>query len=649
MADQDYAWVPSEESIAARNWTRFARAEGLDGYDALAAKAAREPEWFWNALIRFLDVRFQQPYERVLDLSKGLPWAEWCVGGTTNLALNCLDKHLPARADHPAIEWEGEDGGRRHLSYGDVNRETCRLGAALQSLGIGRGDVVGLFLPNVPEAVCAFLAVVKIGAIVTPLFSGFGASAVATRLNDSGAKAVIACDGTWRRGKLVAMKPILDEALSGVPAVRHAIVLRRAGDALATPMTAGRDHWWHDIVADKPADLPTPALPAETPLLVVYTSGTTGKAKGTVHSHCGLAAKTAQDFGLCFDLQPADRMLWMSDMGWLVGPITITSTMFFGATLVMAEGTPDYPEPGRLWRLVQDFRVTFLGITPTVVRGLKRAGDAEVRKYDLSSIRVCASTGEPWDPESWMWLYQTVLGRRTPVMNYSGGTEMGGIVATNLTKPIKPCSFSGPIPGTGADIVDDQGKPMAAGQVGELVMTQACIGLTRGLYKDPDRYIESYWSRIPNMWVHGDWASRDADGSWYIHGRSDDTIKVAGKRTGPAEIESLLLGTRLVTEAAAIGVDDAVKGTTVVCAVIPAPGVNADAALRADLSNAVVAGLGPGFRPREVIFVRDLPKTRNMKVMRRAIRAVYDGKPAGDLSSLVNPETLDELAATLRR
>lgn len=643
-----YAWVPSAESIAGRNWTAFARAEGLDGYDALAAKAAREPEWFWNALIAFLDVRFYRPYDKVLDLSKGLPWAEWCLGGITNLVLNCLDKHLPARAAHPAIVWEGEDGAGRTLTYGELQRETCRLAGALRALGIGQGDVVGLFLPNVPEAAAAFLAVIKLGAIVTPLFSGFGAGAVATRLNDSGAKAVIACDGTWRRGKLVAMKPVLDEALASAPGVKHVVVYRRLPQ-VETPMTAGRDHWWHDVTAREPDDLPTVEMPAEAPLLVVYTSGTTGKAKGTVHSHCGLATKTGQDFRLNFDLRPDDRMLWMSDMGWLVGPITITSTFLFGATLVMAEGTPDYPEPGRLWRLVQDNKVTFLGITPTVVRGLKRAGDGEVKQYDLSSIRICASTGEPWDPESWMWLYDTVLGRRTPVCNYSGGTEMGGIVSTNLTKPIKPCSFSGPIPGTGADIVDDAGNPVAVGEVGELVMTQACIGLTRGLYQDPERYIESYWSRIPGMWVHGDWASRDADGSWYIHGRSDDTIKVAGKRTGPAEIEALLLGTRQVTEAAAIGVDDPVKGTTVVCAVIPAPDVRADAALAAALSNAVVAGLGPGFRPRQVIFVRDLPKTRNMKVMRRAIRAVYDGKPAGDLSSLVNPETLDELRQVLGR
>jgi len=423
--------------------------------------------------------------------------------------------------------------------------------------------------------------------------------------------------------------------------LRHVVVARRlAGDA---PMQAGRDVWWHELVAGCAQSFPAAELDAEAPLLIVYTSGTTGRPKGTVHTHCGFTVKTGEDFLLCFDLKANDRMLWMTDMGWLVGPIQILASTLAGATLVMAEGTPDYPEPGRLWRLIETHKVSFLGLSPTIARILLRYGDDVVARHDLASLRVIASTGEPWDPQSWNWVFEKVLGRRGPLMNYSGGTEMGGLVATNILYPIKPASFFGPIPGTGADIVDANGRSVATGEVGELVMREACIGTTRGLWRDPERYLENYWNRIPGMWVHGDWASRDTDGCWHIHGRSDDTIKIAGKRTGPAEIEALVLATRRVTDAAAVAVPDPTKGSAVVCAVVAAPGETADAALAEALAAAVVAGLGPPFRPSRIVFVSDLPKTRNMKTMRRVVRAALTGEPAGDLTTLVNPEVVDEL------
>jgi acetyl-CoA synthetase len=310
---------------------------------------------------------------------------------------------------------------------------------------------------------------------------------------------------------------------------------------------------------------------------------------------------------------------------------------------VLAEGTPDYPETGRLWRLVQDHGVSFLGCGPTLARMMMRYGTADISKCDLSSLRVTASTGEPWDRDSWMWIYENALRRRGPLMNYSGGTELGGLVATNVLNPIKPASFSGPIPGTGADIVDQDGNSVGPGEVGELVMRQACIGTTRGLWRDPERYIENYWSRIPGMWVHGDWASRDADGSWFIHGRSDDTIKIAGKRTGPAEIEALLLATHRVSDAAAVAVPDPVKGSAVVCTVVAGPNETPGPELASVLSDAVVTGLGGSFRPKQVLFVRDLPRTRNLKTMRRVIRAVLLAEEPGDLSALVNPEAVEEL------
>lgn len=643
---EGYAWWPDEAVRRHSNWQAFIDATGLAGYAELAARADNDPAWFWDALIRFLGIRFYRPYREVLDLSEGLAFPRWCVGGTTNLALNCLDKHRgTATQTRPAVIWESETGEQRQWTYRELDAETCRLAAGLAALGLKRGDMVAIYLPMVPETVAAFLALAKLGCVVMPLFSGFGSAAIATRLADGEAVAVITIDATLRRGKTVPMKPVIDEAIGTAPSVRHVVVVRRIGTE--TPMTPGRDHWWHELVAGRPDDVPTAELDAEHMLMLVFTSGTTGRPKGTVHTHCGFATKTAQDFALCFDLKSTDRMFWMTDMGWLVGPVQITAATLAGATLVIAEGAPDYPDPGRIWRLIRDHRISFLGIGPTLARMLRRYGNDMVAPYDLSSIRVAASTGEPWDHASWMWVFEKVCGRKAPLMNYSGGTELGGIVATNILYPIKPASFHGPIPGTGADIVDAEGRSLPAGMVGELVMRAPCIGTTRGLWRDRERYLDSYWRIIPGMWVHGDWASRDADGCWYIHGRSDDTIKISGKRTGPAEIENLLLATHAVTEAAAVGVPDPVKGAALVCAVVAAPAERPGPGLAQLLSDTISEGLGTSFRPQRIVFVSDLPKTRNMKVMRRLVRAVFTGEPPGDQSSLVNPEAVDELRSAV--
>jgi acetyl-CoA synthetase len=418
-------------------------------------------------------------------------------------------------------------------------------------------------------------------------------------------------------------------------------------------MQAGRDVWWHDIAPDDPGDVPTAEMDAEDPFMLYFTSGTTGKAKGTVHTHCGFVAKMAADFGLVLDLKPEDRWLWISDIGWVVGALTAVSVPLMGGTVVMAEGTPDYPEPGRMWRLVQDHKVSYLGVAPTTVRGMMRYGAEEVAKYDLSSIRVTASSGELWNPDSWQWFMDHVCKGKAPILNLSGGTEIGcGIISSTVIHPAKPCAFTGSMPGMGADIVDANGDPVPAGVTGELVLRVPSIGLTRGLWHDNDRYLETYWNRIPGLWVHGDWASRDEDGMWYLHGRSDETIMVAGKRCGPSEVESLVMNSGVVAEVAAAGVHDALKGEMVFCACVPAAGAvdefDADT-IRDRVRDAVVAGLGPAFRPGAVVLVSQLPKTRNMKILRRVVKAVYMGREPGDLASLVNPEAVDELRAVVER
>jgi acetyl-CoA synthetase len=379
--------------------------------------------------------------------------------------------------------------------------------------------------------------------------------------------------------------------------------------------------------------------------MIVYTSGTTGKPKGTVHSHCGFMTKVALDFGLILDLQPTDRLLWMSDMGWLTGPMLAVAAPLMGATLVLAEGVPDHPEPGRLWKLVQNHRVSFLGVAPTMVRAFMQQPPEVVSSYDLTSLRVTAATGEPWTPEAWTWFRDKVGRGRVPLLNYSGGTEIGGgiVAGTVLHTDLAPCAFAGPIPGMGAVVVDDAGNPVAPGQVGELALTVPSIGLTRGFWRDPDRYLQSYWSKIPGMWIHGDFASIDERGMWYIHGRSDDTIKISGKRTGPAEVEAALLATGKIAEAAAVGLPDPIKGSAVVCVCVPARKATPGPELAAELREAVVAALGASFRPKDILFVSDLPKTRTMKIMRRLVRSVLLGEATGDVSGLVNPEALVEL------
>lgn len=641
-----YVWFPSEETRRNANWTAFLRDVNLGSYEELLRRADADPAWFWNALIRHVGFRFIKPYDQVLDLSGGLPFAKWCVGGTTNLTLSCLERNFErGLAGKTYLIWQGEDGAERSWTYADLARETNRVVAACRKLGLGKGDVIGLYMPLMPEAAAALLGMARIGAIIMPLFSGFGADAIATRLNDGAAKAVITVDGCYRRGRRIAMKPVMDEALAHVPSVRHVLVISRFGDEV--DCQRGRDHLLAELVPGTPPVSEAEELPADTPFMLVYTSGTSGKPKGTVHTHVSLPIKTQEDFQLCFDLKQDDRMVWMTDMGWLVGPLQILATALAGATLIMAEGAPDYPGPDRLWKLVERHKATFLGLGPTLARVLMRHGADIPLQSDLSSIRVAASTGEPWDETSWTWVFDKVCGRRAPLMNYSGGTEMGGgIVATNLLFPIKPGSFSGQIPGTGGDIMDDDGKPVPPGVTAELVMTRPCIGLTRGIWNAPERYLE-YWQRVPNTWVHGDWASRDADGVWYIHGRSDDTLKIGGKRTGPAEIESVLMATGLVTDAAVVGIPDPRSGAAVAIAVVPA--ANAGPDLVEALARAVVAGHGSPFRPARILLVDELPKTRNMKTMRRLVRAALTGEAPGDLSSLVNPEAFAQLRQVVQQ
>jgi acetyl-CoA synthetase len=639
----DFVWEPSADDIQRAHLTAFLRQHGLDSYSDLMRRSADDIAWFSEAILRYLDIRFRSPYAQVVDLSRGPAWPEWCVGGRMNITESCLERNLASgRASQPALIWEGEDGDSQQLTYSELAAQVAQAANALRELGLRKGDVVGLYLPMIPETVVALLATARAGGVALPLFSGFGSTAAASRLSDAGARFLFTADGFPRRGSPVLLKPLADEAVREAGTIEHVIVTRRLG--AEAWMARGRDHDWSEVVGRQPAEAAAEDTAAEDLLMLIYTSGTTGRPKAAVHSHCGFPVKAAQDMAFGTDVHPGDRIHWVTDMGWMMGPWLVFGSLILGATMVIYDGAPDYPGPDRLWHLAERHSIQVLGVSPTMIRALLPHGEEPVRRHDLTSLRALASTGEPWNPDPWWWLFHVVGGKRLPIINYSGGTEVsGGIVMGNPTLPLKPCAFSAACPGIAADVFDENGESVR-GKVGELVIRRPWIGMTRGFWKDPQRYEQTYWSRWPGVWVHGDWAVVDADGQWYILGRSDDTIKVAGKRLGPAEVESALTGHPAVVEAAAIAIPDEVKGSAVVCLCVLRPGETPSADLAETLRQRVAQELGKPLAPKTVLFVSDLPKTRNAKVMRRMIRSAYLGTDPGDTSSLVNPASLAEIA-----
>lgn len=638
----EIVWKPAPEHIEHANLTRFMRLHKILSFSELMERSTADVTWFTDAVLKFLDIQFQTPYSKVVDLSNGIQFPKWCVGGEMNIVHNCVDKYQISNAkDQTAIRWEGEEGSLKSLTYAELYKEVNKAANALKSLGLGKGDAIGIFMPMTPEIVIALLAIAKIGGIILPLFSGYGAGAIVSRMQDADAKALFTADGSFRRGKAVEMKSIADEAAEQILTLQRMIVLKRTEQTVN--MKAGRDFWWHELMDLQSDECETESTNAEDPLMIIYTSGTTGKPKGALHTHCGFPVKAAQDMAFGTDVHVGDVIYWMTDMGWMMGPWLVFGTLLLGATMFLYDGAPDYPAPDRLWELTGKHRINQMGVSPTLIRSLIPHGDEHFQKHDLSSLKCFASTGEPWNPDPWMWLFEKVGQGKRPIINYSGGTEIsGGIVMGNPLLPLKPCAFSAPCPGMAADVLDENGNSIK-NAVGELVVKAPWIGMTRGFWKDNQRYMDAYWSRWENIWVHGDFAAIDNDGLWYILGRSDDTIKIAGKRLGPAEVESILVRHADIVEAAAIGVPHDVKGSELILFAVTRPGVERSAALRQQLHEMVVAEMGKPLAPKAILFVSDLPKTRNAKVMRRMIRAAYLGLDLGDTSSLVNPQAVEEV------
>jgi acetyl-CoA synthetase len=645
----DAAWRPGPTERADSRLAGFLHSTGMPDLEALQHRAVEDPAWFWGAAANDIGVAWQRHPQQVMDVSRGVEWSRWWGGGAFNYAAAAIEPRAARDPDGGAIAWEGEDGAVRTLTNRDLLSAVRRAAAALTRLGVGEGDRVGIYLPMLPETAIAVLALGLLRAIYTPIFSGYGAPAVASRLRDCEAMLLITADGFRRRGSAVRLKESADQAVAEVPSVRRVVVVRRLAESLDVPWHDERDVWWDDAMAavgesardDEQSSMPL--TDPEAPYMIIYTSGTTGRPKGAVHVHGGFPIKGAQDLAHSFDLRRGDTLFWFTDLGWMMGPWAISGAMLLGARLVMYEGTPDHPGPDRLWSIVARHRVTHLGLSPTVIRSLMVHGSEPLRGHDRSSLRVLGSTGEPWNPDPWWWYFREVGDGRCPIINYSGGTEVsGGIVACNPLTPIRPCSFGGPNIGVAADVVDAAGATVR-GSVGELVIRRALPGMTRGFWLDPERYVETYWSRIPGTWVHGDWALIDADGYWYIHGRSDDTLKIAGKRVGPAEVESAALAHPAVVEAAAVGVPHDVKGEVIAVFCVLRRGETDGPDVRKAITASVVRELGKALKPEIVEIVPVLPKTRSGKVMRRVIRATYLGHDPGDLSALDDAASLDAI------
>ena len=617
----EVVWRPDEATIEQANATRLMRRAGAGSYRELVRRSQEDPAWFWPLAVDDMGLEFAQPWERVTDDSRGPEWVTWFVGGKLNIAHNCAHRWAARTPDAVAAVGLGEDGARRELTFAELSRDVTRLAEHLASLGVGTGDCVAIYLPMSPEVAIASHAIAHLGAIQVPVFSGFAAPAVKQRLEASEAKVVITQERSSRRGKPI---PMLDTVLEAGVDVQ---IVLAPFDLDACPGT-----------------LPALDVDSETPYLLTYTSGTTGKPKGVVHVQGGFLVSIARETAYQADIHQGDVVHFATDMGWIMGPWTVVGAGALGATIVFAEGAPDWPAHDRLWRTVDQERVTSLGLSPTLVRALIPHGDPT---SDLSSLRTFVTTGEPWNPEPYRWLFETVGGGRVPVINCSGGTEVGAcFLSPTPVEPIKQCSLGGPALGMAMDVVDNDGNSLiGTGEVGELVCRKPFPGMTRGFWRDPDKFIETYWSRIPGVWVHGDWASVDEDGYWFLHGRSDDTLNIAGKRIGPAELESAAVGHPAVREAAAIGVPHEVKGETswIFCCLVPGASVTPE-----EVAAHVADDLGKAFKPDRILFVEALPKTRSAKIVRRALRATALGQDPGDLSSLENPEALDDISAAVR-
>ncbi len=630
---KEIIWQPSKELIENSKLTKFIQHCNLKNYDELEKKSFSDPGWLWDNVIKFSDLKFYKPYSKILDDSKGTPWTRWCIEGKTNIVLNCIDRHKDREFfKNTFIYAEREDGKESSITYKEFDKQISKVGNTLKINGFKKGDVIALYMPQFIETYIAYFAILKIGCVVLPLFSGYGSKAVIERLNIAKAKGIFTVEKTFRKAKEIRMFDQIKNELDQVISLEKIFLLgKEKGKKIFN---------WENFqnVSD---NLKTEETDAEDPAIIHFTSGTTGKPKGCVYTHIGLVAKMSFDEGVLADFKQTDIHLCMADMGWMVGSKSAIIASAHGAQMVIAEGVPDFPDEVRFWKLIEKYKVSWTELSPALIRTQMIKDEKLFKNLDLSSLRMICTGGEPWTEKPWKWLFQVIGKSKVPIMNSAGGTEVSGsILHCCLHRPFKVGSFNAPIPGMSADILNLDGQKVSTNEMGELVMRKSSIGLTKSLWNDDKRYIDNYWSVIKDYWVHGDLASRDADGHWYLHGRSDDTIKVSGKRIGPSELESVIVKSGKAKEVAAVGIPDENKGSKIILSIVPAENNDQKESF---FVNLIIKDLGKSFKPDKVIFVKDLPKTRNMKIMRRVIKSCLSNQDPGDLSTLLNPESVEEI------
>lgn len=628
-----------KEVIEQSNVKKWMDAHGIKSYEELLSKA-KNLEWFWAERAKDL-VEWYKPYDKVLEWDR--PYVKWFAGAKYNIVHDALDRHMKdGRKNKVAYIFEGESGDVRKLTYNDLNREVCKLAQALKKLGINKGDKVGIYLPMIPELPIAMLACVKIGAIHVVVFSGFSAGGLRHRIVDAKAKVLITCDSTYRRGKIIPLKKEADKAVEGLSHVKHVIVYKRSGEKV--PFNEERDKWWHEITKDCSPNFETEKLDAQDTLYILYTSGTTGKPKGVVCAHGGYAVGISATLQWVFDIKDEDIYWCAADIGWVTGHSYIVyAPLILGATSVIYEGAPDYPQPDRWWSIIEKYGVTVLYTSPTAIRMHMRFGEDYAKNHDLSSLRILGTVGETINPRAWLWYFENIGGGRCPVIDTWWQTETGSFVISPLIiAPLKPGSVARPLPGFSADVLDSKGVSIS--QVGDdLYLLSPWPAMLRGLYKDPEKYKQTYWNRLPEYYLTGDKARIDEDGYFWVQGRADDILKVAGHRIGNYEVESALVSHLDIAEAVVIGKPHQIKGESISAYVVLRRGVQPSEELRGELRNHVAEQLGKIARPDEVKFVRDVPKTRSGKIMRRVVKAKVLGLPLGNISTLRNPEAVEEI------
>ncbi len=635
-----FEFIPTEHQVKESNIYKFMKQHKISSLDELSEKSIDDLEWYWESVSNDVGIVWTSPYSKVLDSSKGIMWSEWFVGGKTNIYSSSVEKFVKKTPDKTAYRFVSEDNTVKNLTYLQLDRQVSRMANGLKSLGIKRGDVVAIYLPMIKEAIVTILASAKIGAIQTVIFSGYGAESLHVRLKDCKAKILLVSDGFCRKGKPISQKQAVSKALDGTSVEKTIVVNYKNVDSYEK---SDRLVFYSELVSSQSEICPTEIMDSEDPLFVLYTSGTTGKPKGVVHTHGGFSVFAGHQAAYLIDLRPNDVLFWPADIGWITGLVwNVYGLLIVGASSVIYDGALDHPDSERIWRILSDFQATIFGTSPTAARLFKRNNKEPLKKYSLGKIRGIPTTGEPLDEDSWRWLFEKIGNSKIPIMNLSGGTEIGGAMLSVFPgMRLKPSTVGIPVPGMDLDAVDDDQNPVR-NENGYLVIKSAWPGMTRGLLNDDKRFVETYWSRFENVWFHGDFVYVDEDNLWYMRGRTDDVINVSGHRMSTAEIEHTVISHAKIFDAASIAIPDDITGEAIVVFFV-ADRQKTNEDLTEEISDFVSEKIGKIARPKHVFQVSDLPKTRTGKVLRRLLKSKFLGEDPGDLSSLENPQILDEI------